>query len=119
MYLIVPVVVYNSITEKEEDIILSLIDLTPASIISIDEIKEDKEEEIKAGVLINYKNGDSKELGLPFLEFLDLLNSNGLVNFGMIHHCVKYNEELNKRVEAGKAIIANEQMRANTPYYKE
>ncbi len=119
MYLLVPVVTYNKLTDKEEDIILSLIDLTPASIASIDQIKEDIEEDIKTGVQVNYKNGDIKELRLPFLEFLDLLNSNGLVNFGMVHHCIKYDEELNRRVEAGKAIIAKDVMRASTPYYKD
>lgn len=117
MYLLVPVVTYNKFTEKEEDIVLSLIDLTPASINSIDEIKEDKEEDIKAGVQVNYKNGDSKELRLPFLDFLDLLNKNSLVNFGMIHHCIMYSEELNKRVEEGKAIIAQGFKNKDSQYY--
>jgi len=116
MYLLVPVVTYNQYTEKEDDIVLSLIDLTPANINSIDEIKEDKEDDIKAGVQVNYKSGDSKELRLPFLDFLDLLNSNGLVNFGMVHHCVKHNEELHRRIEAGKAIILKQQTET-TSYY--
>jgi len=116
MYLLVPVVTYNKFTEKEEDVILSLIDLTPTGINSIDEIKEDKEDDIKAGIQVNYKSGDIKELRLPFLDFLDLLNSNGLINFGMVHHCVKHSEELNRRVEAGKAIILKQQAEATTYY---
>lgn len=118
MYLLVPIVKYNQITEQEEDVVLSLIDLTPAGISSIDEIKEDKEDEIKAGVLINYKSGDIKELRFPFLDLLDVLNSNQLVNFSMVEHCVKHSEELYKRVEAGKAIIAKDAMKASAPYYK-
>lgn len=122
MYLLVPVVTYNKLTEKEEDVVLSLIDLTPASIISITQIKEDKEEDIKEAVGIQYKAGDFIELRLPFMEFLDLLNQNSLVNFGMVQHCVKYSPELNKRVEEGKRIMAQDQFKANNqqaPYWKE
>lgn len=119
MYLLVPVVTYNQYTEKEEGIILSLIDLTPASINSIDEIKEDKEEDIKAGVQVNYKNGDAKDLRLPFLEFLGLLNSNALVNFGMVHHCVKYSAELKESLDLGRSIVGKQDNSIKTPqtYY--
>jgi hypothetical protein len=90
MMLLMPVPVYNNITEQEEDTTLALVTIDLLSILSIELNKENGYGDIQ------YKGGGTQETKIPFLALLDFFNRQGVLLNPFEVRCNGISKEVDK-----------------------
>ncbi len=83
MFILLPIPVINPHTDKEEDVTISLVPITFASVLSIDEDKE------TGYAIIRYHSGTILKTKLSFIKLMENLSSQNAVNFLGLQECQK------------------------------
>ena len=83
MFLLLPTPVINSITDQEEDTTISLIPITFASVLSIDEDKE------TGFAIIKYHSGSIVNTKFSFVRIMQSLSEQNAVNYIGTLECQK------------------------------
>ena len=75
MFLLLPIPTTNTITEKEDGVTISLVPITFASVLSIDEDLE------TGNAIIKYQSGAIIKTKISFIKILTSLSQQNAVNF--------------------------------------
>lgn len=97
MFILVPIPVYNEITEQQEDETIALVPLDPQSIKSLRECKE------TGNLIIDYKMSNSLVTLMPFIKMVKFLSNTGSISFLGSEACQKISLSYKQAIEEEKA----------------